>query len=128
MYNMHDFGPAFIDVTWGAGGSRSQITCEMVHKAQTFFGLETCMHLTCTDMPSSKIDEALEAARTAGCTNILALRGDPREKRRNGRLLKAVSDTQEILSNISSNDTGIGSTLVLLATRKALRTIKIKTC
>lgn len=77
MYNMHDFGPAFIDVTWGAGGSRSQITCEMVHKAQTFFGLETCMHLTCTDMPSSKIDEALEAARTAGCTNILALRGDP---------------------------------------------------
>lgn len=39
------------------------------------------MHLTCTDMPQKKVDEALQAAYKAGCTNILALRGDPpREK------------------------------------------------
>ncbi|CRG86855.1 methylenetetrahydrofolate reductase (NADPH) [Talaromyces islandicus] len=81
MDRMHDLGPAFIDVTWGAGGSRSQLTCEMVRIAQTVFGLETVMHLTCTDMPRESVDEALEAAYNAGCTNILALRGDPpREK------------------------------------------------
>ena len=78
---MHDLGPAFVDVTWGAGGSRSQLTCEMVNIAQTVYGLETCMHLTCTDMERSKVDDALKAAYNAGCTNILALRGDPpREK------------------------------------------------
>lgn len=77
MDRMHDLGPAFIDVTWGAGGSRSELTCEMVRIAQTVFGLETVMHLTCTDMPREKVDAALEAAYNAGCTNILALRGDP---------------------------------------------------
>ncbi len=74
---MHDLGPSFVDVTWGAGGSQSQLTCEMVHFAQTVVGLETCMHLTCTDMAKVKVDGALSEAYKAGCTNILALRGDP---------------------------------------------------
>ena len=81
MDRMHDMGPAFIDVTWGAGGQRSTLTCEMVHQAQAAYGLETCMHLTCTDMEVEKVEGALKEAYKAGCTNILALRGDPpREK------------------------------------------------
>ena len=59
----------------------SSLTCEMVKVAQSTYGLETCMHLTCTDMERSKVDDALREAYNAGCTNILALRGDPpREK------------------------------------------------
>ena len=77
MDRMHDLGPAFIDVTWGAGGSSSGLTCQMVDIAQGTFGLETCMHLTCTDMDVKEIDNALQQAFNAGCTNILALRGDP---------------------------------------------------
>lgn len=77
MDRMHSFGPTFIDLTWGAGGRHASLTCEMVKVAQSVHGLETCMHLTCTDMPKSKIDEALKEAYNAGCTNILALRGDP---------------------------------------------------
>lgn len=81
MDRMHSFGPKFIDVTWGAGGRLSHLTCEMVKVAQSVYGLETCMHLTCTDMERSKLDDALKEAHQAGCTNILALRGDPpREK------------------------------------------------
>jgi len=81
MDRMHGFGPSFIDITWGAGGRLSHLTCEMVKVAQSVYGLETCMHLTCTDMKKSKIDEALKEAYKSGCTNILALRGDPpREK------------------------------------------------
>jgi methylenetetrahydrofolate reductase (NADPH) len=77
MDRMHDLGPAFIDITWGAGGRHSQLTCEMVNAAQAHYGLETCMHLTCTDMGKEKVDDALQQAYKAGCTNILALRGDP---------------------------------------------------
>ncbi|KAL2356494.1 methylenetetrahydrofolate reductase 2 [Cryomyces antarcticus] len=77
MDRMHDLGPSFIDVTWGAGGRLSHLTSEMVKVAQSAYGLETCMHLTCTDMEKSKIDGALKEAYSAGCTNILALRGDP---------------------------------------------------
>jgi methylenetetrahydrofolate reductase (NADPH) len=78
---MNNFGPKFIDITWGAGGRIAELTCEMVVQAQTYFGLETCMHLTCTDMGEEKVNDALRKAYKAGCTNILALRGDPpREK------------------------------------------------
>ena len=38
-------------------------------------GLEPNMHLTCTNMESSKITEALEGAKAAGIHNICALRG-----------------------------------------------------
>jgi methylenetetrahydrofolate reductase (NADPH) len=40
-------------------------------------GVETMMHLTCTNMPVESIDAALERVKGAGIENILALRGDP---------------------------------------------------
>jgi len=70
-------GPAWIDVTWGAGGSTSQLTLEICTNAQKFVGLNTMMHMTCTNMPKDKIHEALQQAKDSGIQNILALRGDP---------------------------------------------------
>lgn len=81
MDRMHGLGPTFIDITWGAGGRHAELTCEMVKTAQSIYGLETCMHLTCTDMGPDKVNEALRSAYKAGCTNILALRGDPPRER-----------------------------------------------
>eukprot|EP00842_Homolaphlyctis_polyrhiza_P004486 jgi/Hompol1/5038/HPOL_004130-RA len=77
MERMYMLGPEFIDVTWGAGGTTSDLTLEICTTAQSVFGLETCMHLTCTNMPRDKIDTALAEAKKAGIQNILALRGDP---------------------------------------------------
>ncbi|PHH83514.1 hypothetical protein CDD82_65 [Ophiocordyceps australis] len=74
---MYNLGPKFIDITWGAGGRIAELTCEMVTQAQSVYGLETCMHLTCTDMGLERVNDALRKAYKAGCTNILALRGDP---------------------------------------------------
>lgn len=74
---MYDLNPIFIDITWNAGGRSSSLTNEMVYTAQSTLGLETCMHLTCTNMKVSLIDEALDKAYASGCQNILALRGDP---------------------------------------------------
>lgn len=69
--------PVWIDVTWGAGGSTSDLTLEICETAQNYCGLETMMHLTCTNMPREEIDNALTRAKAAGIQNILALRGDP---------------------------------------------------
>lgn len=77
MDRMYDLNPVFIDITWNAGGRSSSLTNEMVYTAQLTLGLETCMHLTCTNMPVELIDEALSKAYALGCQNILALRGDP---------------------------------------------------
>ncbi|CCE83153.1 Piso0_003725 [Millerozyma farinosa CBS 7064] len=77
MDRMYDLNPIFIDITWNAGGRSSTLTNDMVYVAQSTLGLETCMHLTCTNMKIELIDEALEKAYESGCQNILALRGDP---------------------------------------------------
>lgn len=74
---MASFGPTWIDVTWGAGGSTASMTLEICCTAQQFIGLETMMHLTCTNMPRKEIDDALAKAKAGGLHNILALRGDP---------------------------------------------------
>lgn len=67
--------PLWIDVTWGAGGTTSELTLEICENAQNYCGLETMMHLTCTNMPREQIDSALKRAKAAGIQNILALRG-----------------------------------------------------
>lgn len=77
MDRMYQTQPEFIDITWNAGGRLSMLSTDLVATAQGVLGLETCMHLTCTNMPVSQIDEALKKAYDAGCENILALRGDP---------------------------------------------------
>ncbi|GAA5900620.1 hypothetical protein JCM8208_000549 [Rhodotorula glutinis] len=74
---MQQLGPIFVDITWGAGGSTSDATTGFVKTAHSELGLETCMHLTCTNMPTEMVDQALKEAYDSGCRNILALRGDP---------------------------------------------------
>ncbi|KAK3825228.1 MAG: methylenetetrahydrofolate reductase-domain-containing protein [Benniella sp.] len=74
---MQVLSPTFVTCTWGAGGSTFDKTTELCAVAQTVHGLETCMHLTCTNMDRGKVDEALAEAKKAGIQNILALRGDP---------------------------------------------------
>ncbi|GJJ70789.1 methylenetetrahydrofolate reductase (NADPH) [Entomortierella parvispora] len=74
---METLKPTFVTCTWGAGGSTFEKTTELSAVAQTVHGLETCMHLTCTNMDRGKVDEALAEAKKVGIQNILALRGDP---------------------------------------------------
>lgn len=74
---MATLGPAFCDITWGAGGSTADVTLDVARSMQQEVGVETMMHLTCTNMPVEKLEEALIKAKEYGIRNILALRGDP---------------------------------------------------
>lgn len=69
--------PMYADITWGAGGATSDTTMGIAVAMQKEHGLEANMHLTCTNMESKMIDEALEGAKASGIRNIVALRGDP---------------------------------------------------
>lgn len=46
---MRNLGPEFIDITWGAGGKNADLTSSLVEVCQGTIGIETCMHLTCTE-------------------------------------------------------------------------------
>jgi methylenetetrahydrofolate reductase (NADPH) len=73
---LSSFNPVFADFTWGAGGSTSDLTVDLCVRTKLEVGATANMHLTCTNMESQKIDSALEKLKTAGITNVFALRGD----------------------------------------------------
>ena len=77
MGKMVSYGPQFCDITWGAGGSTAELTQDIATRMQKEVGIETMMHLTCTNMLPDKVTIALEKCKEVGIENILALRGDP---------------------------------------------------
>eukprot|EP00887_Chlorella_sp_A99_P003942 scaffold11.g3942.t1 len=77
QHRMVELGPTFCDITWGAGGSTADLTLDIASRMQNDVGMETMMHLTCTNMPVEKLEEALNKCKEYGIRNILALRGDP---------------------------------------------------
>ena len=89
----NNYKPEFIDVTWNAGGQSSELTLEVCKSTQNIIGIDTSMHLTCTNMPIEKIDHALRIAKESGIQNILALRGDPpRDDVKEGCVFQHASD------------------------------------
>lgn len=77
VWRMNKQGPLFCDLTWGAGGSTSDLTLEMTRNLQQNFGAEMNMHLTCTNIHVDSVKKALADASAAGIRNIVSLRGDP---------------------------------------------------
>ena len=73
----NDIDPLFCDMTWGAGGSTSDLTMDLSCKVQDAFGMPANMHLTCTNQEKVQIAAALDEAFQKGIRNIVALRGDP---------------------------------------------------
>lgn len=74
MGRMARLRPDFISCTWGAGGSTQERTLEVCTTAQSMYGLETVMHLTCTNMEKATIDLALQvriACPTTSKHNLL---------------------------------------------------------
>jgi 5,10-methylenetetrahydrofolate reductase len=68
--------PLFVSVTYGAGGSTQSNTLEICGQLMTSCGFEVMPHLTGVTASREKIDGFLEAIRTLGIDNVLALRGD----------------------------------------------------
>ena len=71
--------PAFVSVTYGAGGSTREKTIEIVKRLKDEWGLEAMAHFTCVGATVPELRTTLDEMREAGIENVLALRGDPPE-------------------------------------------------
>jgi methylenetetrahydrofolate reductase (NADPH) len=69
--------PAYISVTYGAGGTTRDLTHDLVLKIQNKTNLTVVSHLTCVGSTRDEIFEILEKYNSEGIQNIMALRGDP---------------------------------------------------
>ncbi|HEY6077954.1 MAG TPA: methylenetetrahydrofolate reductase [NAD(P)H] [Polyangiaceae bacterium] len=71
------FAPAYVSVTYGAGGSTRQLTVELVGRIQREVGIEAMAHLTCVGATQAELGGVLDQLEQAGVENVIALRGDP---------------------------------------------------
>src|SRR4051794_8791016 len=69
--------PAYVSVTYGAGGSTRDRTIEIVKRIKQELRLEAMAHFTCVGATVEELRGVLDQMRDAGIENVLALRGDP---------------------------------------------------
>jgi methylenetetrahydrofolate reductase (NADPH) len=69
--------PAFVSVTYGAGGATRDGTVEISGTIKREFRIETMAHLSCVGETRGGLVEILGRIEAAGLDNVLALRGDP---------------------------------------------------
>jgi methylenetetrahydrofolate reductase (NADPH) len=74
---LRELEPAFVSVTYGAGGSTREKTLGIVSRIRDEYGLEAMAHFTCVGATAGELRETLDAMAAAGHQNVLALRGDP---------------------------------------------------
>lgn len=74
---LKEYDPAYVSVTYGAGGSTRRLTVELVERIQRETGIDAMAHLTCVGSTREEIGAVLRSMREAKVENVLALRGDP---------------------------------------------------
>lgn len=77
LAELHTLEPAFVSVTYGAGGSTREKTLEIVKQLKDEYGLEAMAHFTCVGATVPELHATLSEMESAGIENVLALRGDP---------------------------------------------------
>src|ERR1700684_1138127 len=74
---LRTFEPSFVSVTYGAGGSTSERTIEIVKHIREEYGLEAMAHFTCVGATVAQLRETLDEMLAAGLDNLPARRGAP---------------------------------------------------
>ena len=77
--------PAFVSVTYGAGGGTSRYTLAVADHMYRTTGVPTLAHLTCISSTRQTVAERIADMREHGIENVMALRGDlTQEMKENG--------------------------------------------
>ncbi|MBV8066987.1 MAG: methylenetetrahydrofolate reductase [NAD(P)H] [Candidatus Eremiobacteraeota bacterium] len=69
--------PAFVSITYGAGGSTRARTVALAKEIQQRLGLTVVAHVTCIGADRPQLRALFDDLARAGIENVLALRGDP---------------------------------------------------
>ena len=68
--------PAFMSVTYGAGGGVSRYTLKIAKDIKEMYNVPTVAHLTCVSSTKQTVQERIARIQEAGIQNVMALRGD----------------------------------------------------
>lgn len=79
IQQLQSLNPAFVSVTYGAGGSTRERTHHTVQRIVKETSLKPAAHLTCVDASREEVDQVARDYWQAGVRHIVALRGDPKQ-------------------------------------------------
>lgn len=68
--------PAYMSVTYGAGGGTSDYTTSIAAELTHTYGVQTLAHLTCVSSTREKVASVIADMKEKRIENVLALRGD----------------------------------------------------
>lgn len=68
--------PAFMSVTYGAGGGTSRYTLDVADNIKNKYDVPMLAHLTCVSSDKKTIQERISEMEQRGIKNVMALRGD----------------------------------------------------
>ena len=68
--------PAFMSVTYGAGGGTSQYTLDIAKQIKRQYDVPSLAHLTCVSSTREMVHRRIADMKAAGIQNVMALRGD----------------------------------------------------
>ena len=68
--------PAYMSVTYGAGGGTSRYTLDIAKNIKERYGVPSLAHLTCVSSTRETVAERIRDIRAAGIEIVMALRGD----------------------------------------------------
>jgi methylenetetrahydrofolate reductase (NADPH) len=73
---LEQYNPDYFSVTFGAGGSTTDLTLNTVKTLQQNTKTPICPHISCIASSKSQLQALLDQYQELGITNIIALRGD----------------------------------------------------
>ncbi len=73
---LKNYNPAFISLTYGAGGTTQDVSIDIIKKIHNELNLRVMPHFTCVGSSTNQVEEYLEVVQNYGIKDILALRGD----------------------------------------------------
>lgn len=74
---LEPYGPTFVSVTYGAGGTTRDRTVAITERIARETSLLPVAHLTCVGHTTDELAAILDDLRAAGVHHVMALRGDP---------------------------------------------------
>lgn len=73
---LNKYNPAFISLTYGAGGTTQNSSINIIERIQKEVGAVVMPHFTCVGSSRAQVKNYLKEIQNFGIKNILALRGD----------------------------------------------------
>ena len=97
--------PAFMSVTYGAGGGTSAYTLDIGKNIKDNYGVPLLAHLTCISSSKDAVKAQINAIKAAGIKNVMALRGDiPEDMKDEDRSNWDYNHAYELINQLKNDD------------------------